>query len=244
MVTGGATGIGAATVRLLSSLGALVGCCYCKNCHKAEMLADELNQVNQAVLPLQVDVTDSHQIESAVNTLEKHFGSSVSILINNAGGLSDPVGIDEMSKGMWNEQMGLNLTSAFLCSKFCIAGMKAKGYGRIINNSSLAAQAGGGVGHVSYATSKGGLEAFTRGLAKELGPFGITVNAVAPGVIDTAIHQRSDTAGDMDEIKMRTPLRRLGHPDDIAAVIAFLAFEEASYITGETIAVNGGLRVG
>ena len=171
-------------------------------------------------------------------------GDVVSILVNNAGDMSDPTAVESMSEEMWDAEIRLNLTSAFLCSRYCIPGMKGKQYGRIINNTSLAARAGGGPGYVHYATCKGGMEAFTRGLAKELGPCNITVNAVAPGVIDTTIHQRSPTAGDLDEIRSRTPLGRLGRPDEVASLIAFLATEEASYITGETIAVNGGLRMG
>ena len=244
IVTGGATGIGAAAVRLLASLGARVGCGYCKSSERAQRLAGELDASGAAVFPVRIDVTDAGQVKAGVDRVAEHFGGPVSILVNNAGDMSDPEPVESMSQEMWDAEIRLNLTSAFLCARHCIPGMKAGRHGRIINNTSLAARAGGGPGYVHYATCKGGMEAFTRGLAKELGPFGITVNAVAPGVIDTAIHQRSDTAGDLDEIRKRTPLGRLGRPEDVAAVIAFLAAKEASYITGETIAVNGGLRMG
>lgn len=244
MVTGGATGIGAEAVRLLASLGARVGCGYCKSKEKAERLAEALNGPVETVFPVRIDVTDDRQIRAGIDAVGDRFDDTVDILVNNAGDMSDPTEIASMSEDMWNAEVRLNLTSALLCSRHCIPAMKQKRYGRIINNTSLAARAGGGRGYVHYATCKGGMEAFTRGLAKELGPFHITVNAVAPGVIDTPIHQRSPTAGDLDVIRERTPLGRLGRPEEIAAVIAFLASKEASYITGETIAANGGLRMG
>jgi 3-oxoacyl-[acyl-carrier protein] reductase len=231
-------------VRLLVSLGARVGCGYCKSGERAQRLADELNVSSAVVFPVRMDVTDASQVEASVASVAKHFGEPVTVLVNNAGDLSEPQSIESMSEEMWSAEVRLNLTSAFLCSKHCIPGMKAKQHGRIINNTSLAARAGGGPGYVHYATCKGGMEAFTRGLAKELGPFGITVNAVAPGVIDTAIHGRSNTAGDLDAIRERTPVGRLGRPEDVAVVIAFLAAKEASYVTGVTIAANGGLRMG
>lgn len=190
-----------------------------------------------------MDVTDGGQIEAAVNSIVEYFKEPVSILVNNAGALSGPAFVESMSEDMWNAELRLNLTSFFLCSKYCMPGMKAKCYGRIINNGSLAARAGGGEGYAHYATCKGGVEAFTRGLAKELAPFNITVNTVSPGVINTPIHQRSDTAGNLENIKKIIPMGRLGTAEEVAAAVAFLASREASYITGATMPVNGGLRM-
>ena len=243
IVTGGATGIGEAVVRRFAALGARVACCYHKSAAKARAISDSLNTTAETVFPVRMNVRDGHQIESGVNAVAEHFGQGGTILVNNAGDMSDPTLIELMSEQMWHDEISLNLTSAFLCSKHCIPAMKAEQYGRIINNTSLAARAGGGEGYVHYATCKGAMEAFTRGLAKELGPYNITVNAVAPGVIDTDIHHRSPTAGDLNVIRDRTPLGRLGTPDEVAAAIAFLASPEASFITGVTTAVNGGLRM-
>lgn len=243
LVTGGATGIGAEIVEYLASLGARVACCYFKSRDRAEYLAETLNQNGEVVFPVQMDVTDSSGVESAVTTVAEHFGDSITILVNNAGDMSEPSLIECMSEDMWNAELRLNLTSFFLCSKYCIPSMKAKQYGRIINNSSVAARLGGGPGYAHYTACKGGVEAFTRGLAKELAPFNVTVNTVAPGVINTPIHQRSYTAGNLENIKKRVPLGRLGAPEDVAAAVAFLASAQASYITGQTISVNGGLRM-
>ena len=243
MVTGGATGIGAAITRRLAFLGARVACCYCKSRDRAENLAGALNRKKEVVLPVKMDVTDGSEIESAIRTIDEHSGDTISILVNNAGDMSEPCPIELMSEDMWNAELRLNLTSFFLCSKHCIPGMKANGYGRILNIGSVAARLGGGPGFVHYATCKGGVEAFTRGLAKELAPFNVTVNTVAPGVINTPIHQRSDTAGNLENIMKRVPLGKLGAPEDAAAAVAFLVSPEAAYITGQTIGVSGGLRL-
>ena len=243
MVTGGSVGIGAAIVEQFVSLGARVGCCYRSNAAAAQSLADKLNRQAKVILPVQVDVGDEDQVKSAVDSIAKHFGQPISILINNAGDILHLASVESLTQEQWNRVMAVNLTGTFLCAKHCIAGMKAKNTGRIINISSLAARAGGGVGSVAYAVSKGAVETFTRGLAKELAPFNITVNAVAPGVVDTAIIQRYNVTGNLGQIKQRTPLGRLGTPDEVAGAVTFLASKKASYITGETIAVNGGLRM-
>lgn len=243
VVTGGATGIGEAIVRALALQGARVACCYHKSRERAEYLAEELGKMGQTVLPIGMDVTTAGEIASGIKAVEAHFAGRITILVNNAGDLHEGALLESVPDEMWDQVILLNLTSVFRCSKLCIPGMKAKKYGRIINISSLAARNGGGMEYVPYATSKGGVEALTRSLAKELGLFNITVNAVAPGVIDTSIHQRQNIAGNLDIIKERVPLGKLGTVGEVAATVAFLASPEASYITGATIPVNGGLRM-
>lgn len=243
VVTGGATGIGEAIVRALTARGARVACCYHKSRDRAEYLAEELNRQGVTVFPVRLDVTDIRQIASAIETVEQHFGGRITIFVNNAGDLLDCSTVESMADESWDREILLNLTSVFRCCKRCVPGMKAQGYGRIINISSLAARAGGGPGCVHYAASKGGMEAFTRGLAKELGSFNITVNAVAPGVINTPMHQRSYAAGNLEAIRDKVPLGKLGTAEEVAATVAFLASPDASYITGATIPVNGGLRM-
>jgi len=243
MVTGGATGIGAAIVERLASAGARVGCCYRSSRAGAEALAARLGAQGCAVLPVQVDVASSEAVRAAVESITAHFGGPVSILVNNAGDQIATAPVDSMDEELWDRVLAVNLKGAFLCAKYCIPGMKSARSGRIINISSISAHSGGGPGAAHYAASKAGLEAFTRALAKELGPFNITANAVAPGVILTALHQRFNTPESLEKLRQGVPLARLGVPDEVAAVVAFLASADAAYITGEIIAVNGGLRM-
>ena len=148
-----------------------------------------------------------------------------------------------MTLELWNKVLAVNLTSAMVCSKCVIPGMKQKGWGRIINISSISARSGGGPGGSHYASAKAGMNSFTKSLAKAFGPYGITANGVAPGVILTELHERFSTKEGLEQLKEMTPLGFLGQPEDVAGAVLFLASDSASYITGETIAVNGGLRM-
>ena len=243
MVTGGAKGIGVAITERLVALGTKVACCYHKSQAAAKELEKRLNQQGGNLFAVQMDVCDAQQIQSALDATIEYFGDSVSILVNNAGDIVETAPVELLSEELWNKVMDVNLKSVFLCSKYCLPGMKAKRYGRIINLSSLAARAGGGPGCLPYAVSKGGVETFTRGLAKEVAPYNITVNAIAPGVTDTDLIRRYDVCGGLDKLVPRIPLSRLAVAGDVAGAVVFLASDDASYITGETIAVNGGLRM-
>ena len=238
LVTGGATGIGAATVERLARQGADVVCCYNSSRAKAEALAQRLKGQAPDLL-----LSSSQEIMTAVNTATTHFGRSISILVNNAGDVFDTAPLDDMAEELWDRVLDVNLRGSFLCAKYCIPGMKQANSGRIINVTSISARTGGGPGAAHYATSKGGLDALTRAMAIELAPFNITVNAVAPGVIYTPIHQRTNTPETLENLRAAIPLGRLGHPEEVAGTIAFLASEDAAYITGEIIAVNGGKRL-
>jgi 3-oxoacyl-[acyl-carrier protein] reductase len=242
-VTGGATGIGAAIVERLASQGALVACCYHTSGAGAKALAAKLKQRGLEVLPVRADVSVSQQVQDAVETAVTHFGQPVSLLVNNAGDNLNPTPVELMDEALWHQVMGINLTGPFLCAKYVIPGMKSLGGGRIINISSISARTGGGPGSAHYVASKAGLEGFTRALAKELAPFNITVNGLAPGVIDTPIHQRTNTPESLERLRLNIPLARLGAADEVAQVVAFLASEAAAFITGEIIAVNGGMRM-
>jgi 3-oxoacyl-[acyl-carrier protein] reductase len=242
LVTGGATGIGAAIVERLAECGARVGYTYRESRKEAELLREGLNRDGERVFSVKVDICDSQQVKAGVDAIIGHFGQPVSILVNNAGDIVKTVTIEEMPEELWDRIIDVNLKGAFLCSKYCIPGMRQRKYGRIVNISSLAARAGGGPGSIPYAIAKGGVETFSRGLAKELGPHHITVNTVAPGVIYTRILERYDVVGDHEEFRKRSPLSRIGNPDEVAAAVVFLASPDASYITGEIISVNGGVR--
>jgi len=243
MITGGATGIGAAIVARLAGMGAGVACCYNTSRAAAESLALDLKEQGRDIYLVKIDVSSSRAVEAAVDSIQAHFERPVTILVNNAGDMIDTSPLDEMEEALWDKVIDLNLKGAFLCAKQCIPDMKTLNRGRIINISSISARSGGGPGAAPYAVGKAGLEALTRAMAKELAPFNITANGVAPGVIDTAIHERFNTPESLEKLRQIIPLARLGLPEDVARVVSFLASEDASYITGEIIAVNGGLRM-
>jgi 3-oxoacyl-[acyl-carrier protein] reductase len=243
MVTGGATGIGAAIVEDLVMRGADVACCYNKSRAGAEALAQKLKKQGADIFLVKIDVSLGQEIEAGVEAISVHFGRPISILVNNAGDVFATSPLDEMEEELWDKVMAVNLRGAFLCAKYCIPGMKAVGGGRIINITSISARTGGGAGAAHYVASKGGLEALTRAMAVELAPHNITVNGVAPGVIYTPIHERTNTPETLEKLRQVIPLARLGEPEEVARIISFLASKDASYITGEIIAVNGGKRM-
>jgi 3-oxoacyl-[acyl-carrier protein] reductase len=223
--------------------GALVACCYNKSRAGAEALAARLEARGKHILLAQVDVTDSRQVQAGVESVVAHFGGPITILVNNAGDNINPTPLDQMEEATWDLVIAINLRGIFLCSKYCIPGMKAVGWGRIINVSSISARTGGGPGSAHYVASKGGVDALTRSMAKELAPYKVTVNGIAPGVIYTPLHERTNTPEALEKLRQAIPLGRLGQPEDVAGCVAFLASDDAAYITGEIIAINGGLRM-
>jgi NAD(P)-dependent dehydrogenase (short-subunit alcohol dehydrogenase family) len=243
LVTGGGTGIGAACVERFASAGASVACCYNKSADSANALAGKLKEQGTPILTVKVDVSNGEEVRDAIAQTVDHFGAHVSILVNNAGDQIRPMAIDEMDEDLWDLVLAVNLKGPFLCSKYCIPAMKSAGWGRIINMSSISARSGGGPGAAHYAASKAGLESFTRSLAKELGPFGITANAVSPGVVYTPIHERFNTPESLEKLRQLIPALRLGEPREVAAVVAFLASDDASYVNGAMLPVNGGMRL-
>jgi 3-oxoacyl-[acyl-carrier protein] reductase len=243
MVTGGGTGIGAAIVEHLALLGARVACVYNKSRVSADALAAKLAEQGKAILTVKMDVSREDEVRSGIDEIVRHFGSSIQILVNNAGDNINPTDVDQMEKELWDKVIGINLGGPFLCAKHCLPAMKSSRSGRIINITSISARTGGGPGSAHYVASKAGLEGFTRALAKEMAPFGVTVNGVAPGLIYTPIHERTNTPESLEKLRQMVPLARIGAAEETAGVVAFLACDAASYITGEIIAVNGGLRM-
>jgi len=243
LVTGGARGIGEAISIALAESGAAVVINYHTSGERANELVELFEKSGTGATAIRADLSVPAQIEGMFEQARKEMGNTVDILVNNAGSQIALASVKEMPLELWNKTLALNLTSAMVCCKCVIPGMKKKGWGRIINISSISARSGGGPGGISYASAKGGLSTFTKGLAKEVAAAGITVNAIAPGVILTAIHEKFSTKGSLENLKNMTPLGRLGQPEDVAGAALFLASDSAAYITGETIAVNGGLRM-
>ena len=240
LVTGGATGIGAATVTAMAESKITVALQYSSSETQAKQIAEQLNSKGAKVEIFQADLSQKDSVEKLVAAVKAKLGE-IDILINNAGLMTDASIID-MSDELWDQAININLTAAFKLIRACAPSMVAKKWGRIINISSQVALTGS-ANHAHYATAKAGLLGLTYSAAKEYGASGVTVNAVLPGRIETnMIAQRS--IGRLDEWLSQTPLNRLGRPDEVAGMINFLASEMASYVTGASINVNGGLVMG
>lgn len=243
LVTGGAKGIGEAISKALADSGANVAINYNTSARQAEVLEKKFQANGVNAVAIQADVSIPAHAERLVKDASDALDGPIDILVNNAGSQIKQSSIEEMSVELWDKVMGLNLTAAMVCSKCVIAGMKKSGWGRIINISSISAHSGGGPGASHYAASKAGMSSLTKTLAKELGAFGVTANSVDPGVILTEIHQKFNTPENLEQLKKATPLGYLGQPEDIAGAVLFLASDSASYMTGSTIAINGGLKM-
>ncbi len=239
VVTGGSRGIGAAIVRRFAAQGIEVALVYRSGREEAEKLVASLPEGSAGVRLYSADLSKKEEVLRLGREIKTTFGP-VGILVNNAGMTRDGLAV-RMKDEQFTEVIDTNLVSAFLlCREFLPDMMKARA-GRIINMASIAGVYGN-AGQANYAASKAGLIGLTKSLAKEVGSRGITVNAVAPGFIDTDM-TRSLSDSLREAALDKIPLRRLGLPDEVAAVVSFLAGNEASYITGQVIEVSGGLIV-
>jgi len=227
-------------VQTLARAGAKVAFVYQSNSQASEQLVAELAGEKLSVTAHAVDVRNKEAADEIVGKLVDGWGK-IDILVNNAGIVRDTL-LAMMSKEQWSEVLETNLTSVFNFCQAVTRPMMSERYGRIVNMSSVAAEFGN-KGQANYAASKGGIEGFTRCLAKELASRGITVNAVAPGFVETDMTAAVRNAAEAD-IKKAIPARRLGKPDDIAQAVLFLAGEGSSYITGQVLRVDGGLSLG
>ncbi len=239
VVTGGSRGIGKAISKALGAKGAFVVVNYARGKEAAEETVKEICAAGGQARSYGFDIADSEAVNVAFKEIIAEHGN-ISILVNNAGIAVDGL-LMRSSDEDWEKTLKVNLFGAFYCSRAVAKSMlKAKG-GRIINLSSVIGQMGN-AGQVAYASSKSALLGFTKSLAKELGSRNITVNAIAPGYIETDM-TAAMTEEQRGAMLNAIPLKRLGQVEDIAGVVSFLASDSAAYITGEVIAVNGGLRM-
>jgi len=237
-VTGASQGIGRACALLLAEAGARVVVAS-RNLDKLRSLAGEINKENEAVrvLPLALDVSREEAIKEAFQKAVEQF-SKIDILVNNAGIARDGL-VMRMKRRDWDEVLETNLTAAYHCIQQVLPGMVRRRQGRIINITSVVAQMGT-AGQANYVASKAGLIGLTRAVAQEVATRKITVNAVAPGFIETAMTE-SISPEVRDKLISRIPLGRLGQVFDVAQAVKFLASDDASYITGQVLNVNGGM---
>jgi 3-oxoacyl-[acyl-carrier protein] reductase len=215
---------------------------YYQSGSKAEKVAATARSLGSEALVFRADVRDSSQVEKMIDQTIENFGK-IDILINNAGGLTKRVPLAETVDGLFEETLDLNVRTVFHCSRAVTPRMIAGKYGRIVNVSSVAAFSGGGRNATLYAAAKAWVNGFTRGLAKELAPHNVTVNSVAPGVIDTPFHVKAET-GSFEQFMPFIPMKRVGTAEEVAGLIAFLASDESTYITGSVFHVNGGQYFG
>lgn len=238
VVTGGASGIGRGICLRLARDGADVAILDLDRTG-AQHVAKEVSALGRRALAIETDVASAASVAAATQQVRQTLGR-VHILVNDAG-ICTFVPLLQMSEEQWDRMMAVHLKGAFLCSQAVVPDMLAAGWGRIVNLSSVAGLNGGGAGLAHYAAAKGGIAGFTKALAQELGPSGVTVNAIAPGLIDTPMVRASGISDEVfQQALRRTPVGRVGHADDIAAACAYLVSEEASFLTGQVISPNGG----
>ncbi|MDA2979831.1 MAG: SDR family NAD(P)-dependent oxidoreductase [Actinomycetota bacterium] len=234
LVSGAAGGMGAAIARALSKLGVEIAL-NDLTVDSVMPLRDSLDKRSFAVA---ADITNKAEVESMITSVEQQLGP-IDILINNAGVLR-PTKIADIGEAEWDFVVGVNLKGTFLCSQAVIPGMRARGWGRIVNLSSTAGKNVSTMGGAHYTASKAGVLGLTRHMASEVAQDGITVNAVCPGLIDTDMTRQTITTSESDAYASSFPIPRLGRPDEVADLIAFLATDRAAYITGASMDINGG----
>jgi 3-oxoacyl-[acyl-carrier protein] reductase len=240
MVTGAAQGIGQACAEHLARTGLLIVAADI-SAEGAEATAAGLRRQGHASVSLAFDVADVPTLTEAVAAVAREFGR-VDVLVNNAG-ILHTTAIAAITEAEWDRILAVNLKGAFFLSQQVLPHMQARGWGRIVNVASVAGRMGGYGSGLAYSASKAGLIGLTMGMARHVAEFGITVNAVAPGTTRSPIVAQFSSE-QLEALRQRIPVRRLGEPKDTAAVVGFLASDEAGFITGAVVDVNGGMFMG
>ena len=236
LITGSSRGIGAAIARRLNDEYKII-INYNKSKDKAFALMEELRETNPNVIAIKADVSNEDEVENMFTIAEQNFGH-VDILINNAG-ISHFSLIQDIDFATWKNVINTNLNSVFLNSKRAIPNMISNQYGVIINMSSIWGDFGASM-EALYSTSKGAINTFTKAMAKELAPSGIRVNAIAPGIVETDMMKNDFSKDELEELKNEVATNRFAKPEEIAGLVRYLISDEASYITGDIIHINGG----
>jgi 3-oxoacyl-[acyl-carrier protein] reductase len=239
LITGGARDIGRAITKNLSKNGANLAINFYGSLDEANSLEDELKEDNIDALFLQGDMTSEVDVKNFIDQATTKFGTNIHGLVNVSGGLVERRTIDQMDLDFLNKVMHLNLNSSFLTIKYSLPFMSDGS--SIVNFASQAGRDGGGPGASAYASSKGAVMTFTRSMAKELGPKGIRVNALCPGMISTTFHDNFTKSEVRSNVANSTPLKREGTSDEIASIVKFLLSNDASFLTGVNLDSNGGL---
>lgn len=238
IVSGGARDIGQAVSVKLAQQGAKVVVNYFSSEQQAQETLAAIKATGGEAIAVKGDMSKGEDVANVVTAAQKAFGNEIHILVNVAGGMVARKLIAEMDENFWDHVMSLNVKSAFLLTRQCVPHMPAGS--AVVNFSSQAGRDGGGFGASAYATAKGAVATFTKAMAKELGPKGIRVNAVDPGMIATFFHDSFTKPEVRQNVANATPLRREGKADEVADLVAYLASDEASFITGANIDINGG----
>ncbi|SHJ95702.1 3-oxoacyl-[acyl-carrier-protein] reductase [Paramaledivibacter caminithermalis] len=237
IITGGSRGIGKAIAIKLAEKGANIVVNYTSNSNKAEEVVEEIKKMGREALAIKADVSNSEDVKNLVKEVEKNF-SSIDILINNAGITRDTLLI-RMKDDDWDKVMDVNLKGTFLCTKLVGKKMMKQRSGKIVNITSVVGIIGN-AGQTNYSASKAGVIGFTKSSAKELASRGVNVNAVAPGFIETDMTEKLSEEV-VKNYSKSIPLGKMGKPEDVANVVAFLCSEESDYLTGQVINVDGGM---
>lgn len=236
IITGAARGIGLATAERFINEGATVVLAD-TNWHEVSHLANSFTDQGYTTSAIKVDVSQRDSVSAMVRTTEQRYGQ-IDILVNNAGIAGRSAPIEEITDEDWESMMAIDLKSVYLCCQAVVPGMKQRRYGRIVNVASIAGKEGN-PNMIPYSAAKAGVIGLTKALAREVSPHGIYVNAVAPAVIETPILQQL-TPEQVNYMVQRIPLGRTGKPDEVAALIYWLASDEASFTTGQCIDISGG----
>lgn len=238
VVTGGASGIGRAIALRLARDGANVALLDVQ-AERARDVAADVEALGRRAIATPADVASAPSVGAAFARVREALGP-VNVLVNSAG-IADFVPLAELEEERWLRMIDVHLNGTYRAVRAAVPDMRAAGWGRVVNISSSAALNGGGAGLAHYAAAKAGIIGFTKALAQELGPEGITVNAIAPGLIDTPLIHAAGAPPDLyAQVVARLPVRRIGQPDDIAAACAYLVSPEASFCTGQVVSPNGG----